>query len=961
MKIIYSICLLVLTFLSGNVFAQYNWKNAGPDNIGSKTRSIVVDGNRVIAGSVGGGLWYSENGGISWNKWESYASQQCDPNVTTIAKKDNKIVVGTGEATFITSFKVPFDYSDVSNDSSGYLGYMGVPGKGVYVSNDNGATWSNQNGTTQAPWGSGTNNNVGPFNSVTKVLIHSSGRIYIGTRSGLFYSDDDLATVDTVATDLDTTYLARTYTGTGSPRWPRFNDARIFDIEEGKDGAVFVGANDERGSRSGGWFLRSVANVGSQSGRPLFLGADSIKVGSNLVKIGIKRSELAVSADKSMLYIAGMLTNGELSGIWRSTDNGANWSVAAPQGNPGFTPLALKDNNIYTFTLAVMPDNPKNVVVAGNSWYAYSDEKGWLQTAQSSSPGSSLVNYVPNVIYTVAFDPNNSKVMYVGTDKQIVKSEDGGVTFSQKSKGYEAALSVSAASLQVDIDDQTDPNPLNHVKELVDVVYTGTSNFGVQLNRQYTSDNPTAQGFGRVSSNNWSDVQVSYIYPDHVVFQGADQGLVRSGNYGESNETFYGFPDTLQVTGLTGTTSSTPDTIIDRNKSTDAGGGLKDRLASQGFYGPNMSMFVLDEVIPDDVLDDGKDAIQALKNYIFFCSGRYLWTVQYPLGSPDGLLPKWNRVSNGLVSSPNTITSIASSGDASHNVFVGTSDGSVYMFKSPHDLVNYDAGTTATSSIIKLHEKATGLPKKRWVSSIAVDPLDPKRVVVTYAGYGGWASFDKTKIVCITNDVTAANPVFTAIGSTLPEVSVYTSEFVVNPVTSTSELMVGTHQGLYVSKDMATFTQEMADMTGDVPVTDIFVRKYRAKMSNLLEKEFTLEKDNTIYVSAFGRGVFYTGDLSYAREGQNPEIPVVTTTDAKLYPNPASGQFKLEVALTEQANVEVSISGIDGKVLLQSSPVEMQEGVNTLTFLTQGLASGVYLVEVKTEKYNKVLKLVIAE
>ncbi len=968
MKIIYSFCFFAFLLLSGNLFAQYNWKSAGPDNIGSKTRSILVDGNRVIAGSVGGGLWYSETGGTSWKKWESYAAQGCDPNITTIAKNGNTILVGTGEATFITTFKNPFDYTDLSNDSSGYFGYMGIPGRGVYVSTDNGATWSNENGSTMGVWGSGTNNNVGPFNSVTKVLIHSSGRIYIGTRSGLFYSDDNMATVDTIASDLDTLNQVRTYTGTGSPRWPRFHDSRIFDLEEGKDGVVFAGVNDERGSRSGGWMLRCATNPGKNddpnaNDRPFFLGADSIKVAGKLTKIGIKRSEIAVSAEKSTLYIAGMQSNGELSGIWRSVDNGANWEIAAPQGNPGFTPLALKDNNIYTFTLAVMPDNPQNLVVAGNAWYSYSQEKGWLQTAQGASAGSSLKNFVPSPIYTVAFDPNNSNVMYVGTDKQIVKSEDGGVTFSQKTKGYEAALCVSAAALSVAVDDQTDPNPLNHVKETYDILYTGTSTSGVNLNRQYSTDNPSAQGFGRIGATGWSDVQVSYQYPGSIIFQGADQGLVRSGNYGSSNEAFYNFPDTLQVAGLTGTTSSTPDTIIDRNDSGDAGGGLKDRQVSLGFNGPNTTKFILEEVIPDTALNKGREVIQSFKNYAFFCSGKYLWTVQYPLGSPDDVLPKWNRVSNALVTTPNTITSIASSGDESHTVYVGTSDGSVYMFKGPHDLSSFDAGSTATSDIVKIHEKATGLPKKRWVSSIAVDPTDPKRVVITYAGYGGWASFDKSKVVCMTNDITAANPAFTAIGSSLPPVSVYASEFVINPATLSSELLVGTHKGLYISKDMVTFTPELQDQIGDVPVTDIFVRKYRAYMTNVLEKEFTLEKDNSIYISTFGRGTFYTKDLSYQRQGgETPENPVIITeTDAKIYPNPASDQFKLEVALIASSDVEINIATIDGKVIMTSAPLALESGNHVITFSTKGMPSGVYLVSVKTGAYSKVMKLIISE
>ncbi|MGA0109316.1 MAG: WD40/YVTN/BNR-like repeat-containing protein, partial [Schleiferiaceae bacterium] len=47
-----------------------NWESRGPDNHGGRTRALLVDRNNsniVYAGSVGGGLYRSTNGGASWN------------------------------------------------------------------------------------------------------------------------------------------------------------------------------------------------------------------------------------------------------------------------------------------------------------------------------------------------------------------------------------------------------------------------------------------------------------------------------------------------------------------------------------------------------------------------------------------------------------------------------------------------------------------------------------------------------------------------------------------------------------------------------------------------------------------------------------------------------------------------------------------------------------------------------
>ena len=48
-----------------------DWKELGPDNIGGRNRTILIDSennNLMYAGGVSGGLWYSTDAGLSWNK-----------------------------------------------------------------------------------------------------------------------------------------------------------------------------------------------------------------------------------------------------------------------------------------------------------------------------------------------------------------------------------------------------------------------------------------------------------------------------------------------------------------------------------------------------------------------------------------------------------------------------------------------------------------------------------------------------------------------------------------------------------------------------------------------------------------------------------------------------------------------------------------------------------------------------
>ena len=99
------------------------WASVGPTNIGGRMTCIVCDPvnpERVIAGAAGGGLWSSDDAGMTWR---SLWHKQDSLNVGTLALDPNNpqiVYCGTGEA-------------NLSADS--------YPGVGVLRSLDGGETW----------------------------------------------------------------------------------------------------------------------------------------------------------------------------------------------------------------------------------------------------------------------------------------------------------------------------------------------------------------------------------------------------------------------------------------------------------------------------------------------------------------------------------------------------------------------------------------------------------------------------------------------------------------------------------------------------------------------------------------------------------------------------------------------------------------------------------------------------
>ncbi|MFT5479362.1 MAG: hypothetical protein ACI9NN_000319, partial [Bacteroidia bacterium] len=99
------------------------WQSAGPDNIGGRTRAVLIDRNNnniLYAGGVMGGLWKSTNKGASWYPINDQFDNMAIASICQT--KNGNIYFGTGE-TFI--------------GNGGQKGFTpGFSGNGIYKSTD---------------------------------------------------------------------------------------------------------------------------------------------------------------------------------------------------------------------------------------------------------------------------------------------------------------------------------------------------------------------------------------------------------------------------------------------------------------------------------------------------------------------------------------------------------------------------------------------------------------------------------------------------------------------------------------------------------------------------------------------------------------------------------------------------------------------------------------------------------
>ncbi|HIO71849.1 MAG TPA: hypothetical protein EYN38_01950, partial [Flavobacteriales bacterium] len=157
-----------------------DWNEMGPDNVGGRTRCILIDNQnpaRVYAGSVSGGLWISNTYGYSWSAYDDDGQNLA---VASIAQTTNgDIYFGTGEG---------FAYAG----GQGTLGTPAMIGRGVFKSTDGGLTFRQLPSTLPTD----LNDNTIAWAFVNRLAADPIDplKIWAATNNGLLFSVDSGAT-----------------------------------------------------------------------------------------------------------------------------------------------------------------------------------------------------------------------------------------------------------------------------------------------------------------------------------------------------------------------------------------------------------------------------------------------------------------------------------------------------------------------------------------------------------------------------------------------------------------------------------------------------------------------------------------------------------------------------------------------------------------------------------------------
>lgn len=270
---------------------QTSWESLGPGNIGGRVRALYVhpaNTDVIFAGSVGGGIWKSIDGGASWNPVDDFMgnlSISCivaDPT-TTATVSGTVLYAGTGE---------------------GFYNGDALRGHGIFKSTDGGTTWYHLSSTDP----SGDSD----WYYVNRIAVNGNGTIIAVARgNGIFTSSDSGASWSKNAPSGSGSYNLR-YDVKFDPN----DDSKA--VVGGDQGDIFY--TTDTGTN---W---TYANIVSLSG---FVAG---------------RVELSYAENTPDLIYASVDNNS--GDIYKSTNGGATWSKTSNPGHLGNQ--GWYDNTIWT-------------------------------------------------------------------------------------------------------------------------------------------------------------------------------------------------------------------------------------------------------------------------------------------------------------------------------------------------------------------------------------------------------------------------------------------------------------------------------------------------------------------------------------------------------------------------------------------------------------------------------------
>jgi len=888
----------------------------GPDNIGGRTRAVLVNrnnSNEVWAGSVSGGLFYSWNKGSNWTRVTSYFEAGASPNISSMTQtNDGTIFVATG-----------------SNQE-------GFGGNGVWYSTDNATTWQKVPGTSEC----------------TEIESASES-------SALPYA-----------------WMA---TSAGLKKW-KVGDAGLTGatvtaggcnaLKISSDGNVIVaafGSNKTYVSNDAG------ATFTDKSGNST--GLTTVPLGAGRIEYAVS----AIKNSSNNYSIYAVRTNSTLLGMNVSHDNGQTWSQFVGSSNESTDLNIYSTQGTYNSIVSVVPNDPEQIMIGGLDIWKWKQTinnppSGGFEKISLWFAGPSSSNYVHADNHEMKWDNNNR--LYIGNDGGIGISQDYGENFYPSNRGYNVtqfygiAFDREGSVMGGAQDNGTlyNDHSNNTYEEFREVL--GGDGFECEISffnpkvmfasiyyNDFYRSSDKGQSWNAFSPTLPSSYQPAGTFgsPNHPFHS----ELILAEYYDLNSEDSISFIPTKNYTA--GSTIKVPSAASGDSMTYVTPTALyfddtlfyTPSLTSNGInYGLNTAtgettamgtQTVIYNVCWDTV--KVQDPYQSWFLYYVNANGGEIWGSRNALrlSATNG---QWVCVARNIGSSGNFDMEFSKD---LNELYISTSSGvtrvkglgSVYT-SDPSFSSKVGYGLIA-GGLVPTFTTAVKITTTSY-QGIAVNPNDPADLVL-------FASFGGTNKRC-TNANTALN------SSSLNAVSLPTIipggiacyDGIIDR-NDENILVVGTSSGVFVTENGgATWANASTGFEG-TPVFEV-----RQSWRSFNEGN---GRPGEIYIGTHGRGIFSSSAYLDLNENNNSAINNENfRTKLKAYPNPSTDNTTLSFDLAQTGGVSVQVYSITGRLVKSINNKNMLKGDNTLSLDCDDLPNGTYIVKFVSGKQNETVKFI---
>ena len=346
----------------------------------------------IYVGTPAGGLWKTTDGGSNWNPLTDYLPSLGVSGIVIDHTNPNTIYILTG---------------DGDSNQGGLVQAFG------YMRNSVGVLKSVDGGNTWQPTGDLYGGSFGYVGYALRQDPNDAKILLAATSRGIYRTTD------------------------GGNQWTNEKSGRHFDI------MFQPGSSDRVYATSDSTFLYSV-----DSGKTWLSNAsfDISLCPTSTPKIGVSPANV-----NQVYLLAGPVINGPGSnemfcGIWKSTDQGLNFSRQTNAPNIlGSTTNGsdLDDQSRYDLCIAVSPSNPNTIFTGGLTVWK-STNGGSTMTFNTVYKETIDGSYIHPDIHDIEFNPLNG-FLYATTDGGVYRSTNGGNTWSDISEGIETTQFYHAA------------------------------------------------------------------------------------------------------------------------------------------------------------------------------------------------------------------------------------------------------------------------------------------------------------------------------------------------------------------------------------------------------------------------------------------------------------------------------------------------------------------------------------